>query len=127
MLSEKEDSGLSMFIKFVYVITAGSRMANPVFYFADDSMDATDFDAQECPCLSVETALGSSAWITFSKTRCWNIAGYEWFMNMILLPFIQRTRSLYQLPHAERAIFMLDGEPGQIKIYQRPSMSETYA
>ena len=109
-----------MFIKFVYVITAGSRMANPVFYFADDSMDANNFDAQECHCLSVETALGSSAWITFSKTRCWNIAGYEWFMNMILLPLIQRTRSLYQLLN-------VDGEPGEIKVYERPSMSEAYS
>ena len=126
-LPEKGDSGLNMFIKFVYVITAGSRMADPVFLIADDTMGEDDFDAQECPCLSIGTALGSTAWVTFSKTRCWNITGYEWFNNIILLPFIQRIRSIYQLPHAERALFMLDGEPGQIKIYERQSMLEAHA
>ena len=35
---EKGDSGLNMFIKFVCVMTAGTRMADPVFLIADDTI-----------------------------------------------------------------------------------------
>ena len=123
---EKGGFLMHMFIKYVHVITAGRRMGDPIFLIADDSMSEDDFDVQECPCLAIGTSLGSTAWITFSKTRCWNASGYRWFNTLILIPFVQRIKEFQRYPIDERSLFMLDGEPAQIKIYEDSGMQEAF-
>lgn len=128
VLPDKSGGGLvKFFIKFYHLITAAGCRADPVFVIADENMGEDDFHVEECTCLANSGGSTSTAYITFTQTRCWNLRGYEWFNNSIMLPLINQTRKRFRFVPGDAALFMLDGEPRQIEIYNQSLMLSTLA
>ena len=84
MLDDEAGNCVCYSIKYVHTVIADDPMCDPVFVLADENMGDEDVDVQECRCLALDVGAECTGWVTFIKTRCWNIAGYTWYNNKIL-------------------------------------------
>ena len=123
----KQNNGIVKYsIKYLLLISAAGYQADPVYILADDNMGLNDLDVQRVAGLGIGTDIGNSGYVVFCKTRCCNIAFYDWFNRYILLPFIEKIKENFGIDEAAPAWFQLDGEPEQIAIYSKPAILKLF-
>jgi hypothetical protein len=89
-------------------------------------MHPSGLDVHRVAGLGIGTDIGNSGYVVFCRTRCCNIAFYDWFNRQLLLLFIDRIKENFGIDNTTPAWFQLDGEPEQIAIYSNPAILKLF-
>ncbi len=115
--SNEDNSLTKFFIKYMLLMSAGGFQAPPVYMLADDNMNDDEFRWYEVRGLGIGTHLNNLGYVVITKSRCGNTKFYAWFVEQILVKFVQEIISFYKLPETSASWFQLDGEAVQLYPY----------
>jgi len=98
-LPEKSENGLvKYFIKYGLLMSAAGFQADPVYIIADDNLTADEFRVSKIPGLGVGTTIDNVGYVSSTKTRTGNHAYYRWLLQTIVVPYLFKVRTFYELP-----------------------------
>jgi hypothetical protein len=103
-------------------MSASGNQAEPLYMIADDNMSEDEFRVYPVNGLGVGTQLDNKGYVVITKTRCANVPFYRWFVETILVKYVQEMRRVYEIPLDSPAWFQLDGEAVQIDPFKTNAM-----
>jgi transposase len=109
------ESGLTnYFIKYYATISAAGGQARPIYIIADHDMVDQEIDVHEVKGIGAGSSPAETAFLVFCKTRVPQLEFYKWYIRIVLVPWVQELREIYDLDPSVPAFFQLDGEAAQI-------------
>jgi hypothetical protein len=116
-----QDSKLSQAVKWIMLGNANGNLSEDIFLISDTDMDENECEFHQITGLSHNTDPSSSGWLCIVKSRCGNLKFFTWYLNTIVVTFVNKCRSLLydtietDLNEAKRFYLVADGEDIQIQ------------
>lgn len=94
-ITRVDNSGLELFIKSFFYHNAAGDLAPLVLVVMDETMDSDIIDPYQLPGGSWKGAVDSPAWVVFSKSRGGSRRLFSWFLETVIIPFVNHVRHHY--------------------------------
>jgi len=110
-------------VKYFCLGSAAGFVANPVLIVACPSMKEDECACHEVPGLSGHNGSGGKGWLVCMKTRTPNAKFFDWFIRVVVIPFVEEQRANFDLyldtekKQGKHALMMLDGEQIQLNLF----------
>ena len=96
------------------VFGAGGSLAPPILIIADDNMTKDAIDVHKVLGLGIGMEPNPFGYVVFCNRRTLCHSFYEWLMNFVIIPYINKIKSDKGLDENSLSWFTLDGESKQI-------------
>jgi hypothetical protein len=103
VLPRKGDGGLFYTIKYYCLVSAMGYASFPVFVIANKSMDEHAIDVHRVEGLGIGTSVNEHGYVIFCKSRLGNRAFFDWFILILLIPWVKDLRRQWGLVLSHRA------------------------
>ena len=117
-----DDSGMQLFVKSYFYHNAVGDLGPLVLVVADDTMDSDSIETYALPGGSWRVR-DSPGWIVFCKSREGNRMFFEWFLKVVVVPFVNKIREDYHSIYGKDAHVTVyihcDGEQQQVDVVER--------
>ena len=114
VLPVKNESLTAFFIKYYMIFSAGGSLAPPIFIIANDDMKEGVINVQKVNGLGMGVDPNPIGYLVFCKSRGLCHEFYEWMLNEIVVPYVNKIKLHKSLNNDSTSWLTLDGESKQI-------------
>lgn len=115
------NSGTGLYtLKYYLLISADGTAGPPVYVVAHRGMKEGEYKAYPIEGLGYSVGLEDIGYIVLCRDRSMNVAFYKWFIETLLIQFVEKQKRRNTLPVETLTFFQLDGEAKQIECFKDP-------